>query len=149
MPRFIPILAALIILSVIADPKRPVTAQDNDPAVIHGLVSRYVDCFNARNAECILDLYANRARIKKEDLFDDEWVGVDRYAAKLQQKLDEYEERGARITRYDIEDLRMRERRADLVVSVTAEQGVFSKDFSGSFRLAQTSQGWRIICDEF
>lgn len=150
MPRFIPILAALIILSALADQDRPaMTAQSNDRAGIYGLVARYIECFNARDAECILDLYADHAHIKVEELSGAEWVGVERYAARLQKKLDDYEERGAYIMRYDIERLNMTDRRADIVISVTAEQSIFSKEFSGTFGLAKTSQGWLIIRDEF
>jgi ketosteroid isomerase-like protein len=145
-----PILAALIILSALVDPDRPaMTAQSNDRAAISSLISRYIECFNARDAECILDLYADHARIKVDELTGDEWVGVDRYAGRLRKKLDDYEQRGARITSHDIEELRMSDRRADIVISVTAEQSIFSKDFSGSFGLAKTSQGWLIIRDEF
>lgn len=150
MPRFMPILAALIILSALVDPDRPaMTAQGNDRAAISGLISRYIQCFNARDTECLLDLYADHARIKVDDLSEDEWVSVGRYAPRLQKKLDDYEQRGARITSHDIQELRMSDRRAEIVISVTAEQSIFSKRFSGSFGLAKTSRGWRIIRDEF
>lgn len=155
MPRVLPLLAALIILSVINDPYTPLRQVQSAPpaqgdrAVIHDLIGRYISCFNEREAGCILRLYADRARIRKEELTDDEWLGVDEYAGKLRAKLGEYEARGAYIDRYDIEDLDLNGKRAELSLAITAKQGSFSKDISGSFRLAETSQGWRIIRDDF
>lgn len=150
MPRFIPILAALILLSALADPDRlAMTAQGGDRAAVGGLISRYIECFNARDADCILDMYADHGRIKVEELTGEEWVGVEGYAARLRKKLEGYEERGAYITSHAIEELRMSGRRADIVVSVTAERSVFSEAVSGAFGLVKTSQGWLIVRDEF
>ncbi len=155
MPRILPILAVLIILSVINDPYTPLPTLHSAPvrqdeqAEVRSLVKRYISNFNRRDADGILDLYSPDARVSVSGLSSRQWVDVEEYAPKLEEKLARHDESGTYITDFEMERLEFQDGTAEVDISLRFKQGVFSVTRSGSFELAQKDGGWKIVVDDF
>ncbi len=147
-PTSLAAIAALAILAALMALPHPVRAAQEDHRAIAGLVQRFVTCFNSRDVNGILDMYAPDARISESGVFSKKWLSVEEYAPKLRDKLDKYDQRRAYIVDWSIKDLDVNGDSADLDIEVRAKQGPFSARKNGSFGLAKSGQGWKIVVDE-
>lgn len=147
-PTSLAAIAALAILAALTALPLPARAAQEDHRTIASMVEQYVTCFNSRDVAGILKMYAPDARISESGMFSKKWLSLEEYAPKLRDKLAKYDQRRAFIVDWDIKGLDVEGDSADLDIEVRAKQGLFSARKHGSFELAKSDEGWKIVVDE-
>ena len=124
-------------------------ATDPRANAITQLINNYIDCFNARDVDGILDMYAPDARITKKTFWRTEWLTLDEYRAHLTEKMRGYAEKGTTITGYEITELDIHGAAADLGLKLKVKQGIFSVRESGTMQIVKRDGAWKITEDTF
>ena len=119
-----------------------------DGADIVQLVEEYIDSFNSYDADGMLELYGQDARISKGRASKLVWLNKEEYRGDLTKKLDKYRKRRVKIVSYELLKLDIEGDTARIELAVRAKQGIFSVKRKGRLELNRNSDEWEIAVDE-